>query len=109
MASLNKIFNISKWEPESLSPNNNGSDSSSAVDGVNAMSLSLAIEADSATTTAVLYNIDHSIREFDISNATIEWGGDNSLILHAKATAFYVNESTIQEKTTTIKGDKSKK
>ena len=109
MASLNKIFKISNWEPESLSPNNNGGDSKSPVNGVNTISLNLAIEADSATTTTVLYNIERSIRSFDISNATIEWGGDNSLILHARATAFYVDESAVQETTTTIKGDKNTK
>ena len=107
LASLNKIFKLSGWEPESISP---GSDNtSSSEEGLNAMSLSLSVEADSGTTMRVLDNIERSIREFSIGQATIEWGGDNVLILHTQPNAYYTTESTITESTKTIKGDEDKK
>lgn len=106
LASLNKIFNISGWEPNSLSPSGGGS--SSSIPGVHELSLSLSIEADSSTTMKVLDNIEHSIREFDIDQATIGWGGNNSLLLHARARAYYAEESSLVESTKTIKGDSTK-
>ena len=107
MASLNKIFNISGWEPESLNPNS-GETSSDSTEILHPLSLNLSIEADSATTTNVLNNVERSIREFDIENATIEWGGDSKLILQAQATAYYIDESSIVETTTTLKGEGAK-
>lgn len=106
LASLNKLFIVSNWQPESLSPSGSISTSSLAP-GLNAISVNLSVEAGSGTTLSVLNNIERSIREFDISRATIEWGGDNSLLLQAQATAYYVDESSIVESTKTIKaGDK---
>jgi hypothetical protein len=52
-----------------------------------------------------LKNIERSIREFNIERATIEWGGDNSLILHAQATAYYMGESSIKEISKTVSVD----
>lgn len=107
LASLNKLFIISNWEPESLSPS--GSTSTSALGvGLNTISVSLSIEADSATTLGVLDNIERSIREFDITRATIEWGSNDTLVLQAQATAYYMDKSTISEETMTIKGDSQK-
>ncbi len=101
LASLNKLFLASNWEPESLSPSGTTS-ASSLSNGLNAISVNVSVEADSATTTNVLNNIEHSIRDFNIERATIEWGGNDSLILKAAATAYYMNESTIQETKKTI-------
>lgn len=103
MASLNKIFQLSGWEPETLSPS--GGNSIVSNESLNPMSLTLSIEADSGTTMRVLDNIERSIREFNINNATIEWGGDNTLVLQAQAEAYYITESSITESTKTIKGD----
>ena len=102
LSSLNKIFLVSGWEPESLSPTGTSSTSNLGV-GLNTFSVRLSVEADTATTITVLDNIERSIREFNIERATIEWGGDNTLILQAQATAFYMNPSTISENTRTIK------
>ena len=101
LASLNKLFIASNWEPESLSPSGTTS-ASSLGNGLNAISVNVSVEADSATTTNVLNNIEHSIRDFNIERATIEWGGNDSLILKAAATAYYMDESTIQETKKTI-------
>lgn len=102
LSSLNKIFIISGWEPESLSPTGT-TNAANFGTNLNTFSVRLSVEADSATTLRVLDNIERSIREFNIERATIEWGGDNSLILYAQATAFYMNPSTLAETTRTIK------
>lgn len=103
LASLNKLFIISNWEPESISPSND----TTTVDGtgLNTMALNLSIEANTATTMNVLNNIERSIREFDIQRATIEWGSNDTLVLQARATAYYMDESTISEVTQTIKAE----
>ena len=105
LASLNKLFKVSGWEPESISPSGSTSDTVESEDFKN-ISVNLSIEADSGTTMNVLNNIERSIREFDIERATIEWGGNNFLLLQAQATAYYMDEATIKESNVTIEGDK---
>lgn len=101
LASLNKLFIASGWEPESLSPT--GSiETSELAPNLNEISVSLTVDADSGTTTRVLDSIERSIREFDIKSATIQWKSDDALSLQAQATAYYMNESTIEESTKTI-------
>ena len=107
LASLNKLFIISHWDPESLSPSGSSAVSTKGT-GLNEMSVSLSVEADSATTLGVLDSIERSIREFDITRATIEWGSNDTLLLRAQASAYYMNKSTIKEETVTIKGDDKK-
>ncbi len=102
LASLNKLFLVSNWEPQNLSPGGNASTSSKAT-GLNQLSVNLSVEANTATTMTVLNNIERSIREFDIERATIEWGSNDTLILQAQASAYYMTPSKITEKTTTIK------
>ena len=103
LASLNQIFNLSGWSPESLSPSgSDGLDDATLVEGLNPIVVSVAVEADSGTTMDVLTNIERSIRDFSIRHATIEWGGDSRLNLEARAIAYYVDESSIQESTKTI-------
>lgn len=109
LASLNKLFIISDWEPESISPSGEStpSDTEGEEEGVSANGLhgilvGLAIEASSGTTNRVLDSIERSIREFDIQNASIEWGSEDSLIFNAQASAYYMDESTITESSKTI-------
>lgn len=108
LASVDKLFKLSGWNPESLSPSNSAGTASSTK-GLNAMSINLSIEAAASTTMNVLNNIERSIREFDIERATIEWGSDDTLILQAKANAYYMDTSTIKETELTIKPEGSKK
>lgn len=105
LASLNKLFIISGWEPESISPTGTSS-TSEDIDGLNTISVNLSVEANSGTATTVLTNIERSIREFNIETATIEWGGNDSLMLRANATAYYMDESHLGESTKTIKEGK---
>ena len=107
LSSLNKIFIMTGVEPDTLSPS--GSTSVSSI-GKNLESLSvrLVVEADPATTINFLENVEHSIREFNIERATIEWASSGTLNLQAQAEAFYMSPSKIVESTQTIKASKNK-
>ena len=108
LSSLNKIFIISNWEPESISPS--GDTSASAIGkNLNTIAVQLTVEADTSTTTNVLNNIERSIRNFNIYRATIEWSGDNAFTLNAQANAFYMTPSTISETSTVVKAEGDKK
>ena len=104
LASLNKLFIVSNWTPESISPAGSAS-TSELYPGLNTLNVSLSVEADSTTTLNVLNNIERSIREFDIKRATIEWGSDNTLQLEAQATAYYMDPSKVTETTKTISAE----
>lgn len=108
LASLNKLFIDSDWQPESLSPGGTANDSS-LKKGLNALSVNLSIEADSAVTMNVLHNIERSIREFNIQRATIEWSGEDTLTLQGQATAYYMDTSSIVESNKVIKPGDDKK
>lgn len=101
LASLNKLFLESNWQPELISPGGTAKEPVTSA-GLNAISVNLAIEADTNTTMNVLNNIERSIREFNIRQATIEWGGDNTLILNGEATAYYTDILSVAETTKTI-------
>lgn len=99
LASLNRIFIISDWTPQSISPSGS---TTAKSNGLNAIQVQLSIEADSSTTLNFLNNIERSIREFDIERATIEWSNGGNLALRASATAYYMDESSITESEKTI-------
>ncbi len=111
MASLNKIFIVSQWEPESLSPSGNGG--STDIAGLYAMPLNLSIDAQIDTTLRVLNNIEKSIREFSITNAAIEWSGEldgaDQLTLTAQATAYYADPVEYNEIQKTVYANNKKK
>lgn len=107
LASLNKLFNISNWQPRSISPSGSNSNSKSNVNP-KVISVTLSVDSNPATTMRVLNNIERSIREFNIERATIGWSGVDTLTLKATANAYYINESSISEVTETIKGEEKK-
>lgn len=102
LSSLNKIFIISGWEPNSLSPTGNSAISALGTN-LNTISVRLSVEAGASTTKNVLDNIERSIREFNIERATIEWSSHNTLTLQAQATAYYMTPVTLSETTKNIK------
>lgn len=104
LASLNKLFIISGWEPESISPSSDEVEED-LPEGLNGISVNVSVEANSGTTMTVLDNIERSIREFNIKTAKIEWSGANNLLLQAQATAYYADRSVITETKKTIKED----
>ncbi|MBR5621110.1 hypothetical protein IKW75_01335 [Candidatus Saccharibacteria bacterium] len=105
LSSLNKIFNISGWEPDNLSPDS----SSQLLDygtNLNSLTVRLSIEGVSSfVTMKVINNIETSIRDFNFTTATIKWDKGN-LDLQAQANAFYMDKTTLSESTKTIAGDK---
>ena len=104
LASLNKLFNISNWEPESISPSGNTVEEE-LPPGLNGISVNVSVEANSGTTMSVLNNIERSIRDFNIKTATIEWSGSDNLLLQAQANAYYMDKSIITETKKTIRED----
>ena len=103
LSSLNKIFDLSGWEPERISPMGEY-DVASFDPSLNTISVRLAVEANFSTVMTILRNTERSIREFDIKRATIEWSGENSITLQARADAFYVNVSKLEPTTIKIQG-----
>ena len=110
MSSLNQIFILSDWDPESLSPSGNGG--AAEISGLYSMPVNLSVDGDSATTLRVLSNIEKSIREFAISSASIEWSGELNgsaqLTLSARATAYYADPVEFKETPKTIYASKKK-
>ncbi len=107
LASLDRLFDIADWQPSGLSPNS--SSSRSPYKGVSALPVSLSVEANSAKTLSVLSTIERSIRTFDITSATIEWIGEDTLKLGASARAYYTSEQSLSQKTVTVYADAKKK
>ena len=107
LASLNQLFNMSGWVPQSLNPSG-ASQSSNLAPGLNSFEISVSVESDAGITNKVLDNIERSIREFDISRATMEWR-NNQLTLLARANAYYMEPSAITESTKTISAEGKKK
>lgn len=112
MASLNQIFIVSGWEPESLAPRDDKIDVDIA--GVEAIPVTLRVEGDGTTVLKVLDNIERSIREFNVRTATIEWNSAG-ISLQAQANAYYLDEMAPLEidrvfrATETLKNNSTKK
>ncbi len=99
MASLNQIFILSNWEPETLSPRDDVV--YSAIDGVGVIPVTLRVEGSYATTLGTLNNIERSIREFDITSGLFEWT-TAGISLQAQANAYYLDEVDELEITKTV-------
>ncbi len=96
LASLNQIFILSGWDPESLSPGKNNDISEALlIDGLSNIPVSLSLKTTSRMTLNVLDKIEHSIREFAISKATVKWDSDATLELDADATAYYIEPESL--------------
>lgn len=102
LSSLNRIFIMSNWEPEGLSPAGTY-ESADFGNNLYTIPFQLSVDADTAATMTVLNNIERSIREFDIRRATIEWSSESSLTLNSELAAYYTLPSTVTEETQTIK------
>jgi len=100
MASLNQIFLLSDFQPESLSPG--GNYIASQIPGLGTIPVSFVVETDSKTTLAVLSNMERSIRSFDISAATIGWSEGGQLELRMTAVAYYEGEVQFTEGETMV-------
>lgn len=105
MASLNQLFIVSNREPENIAPRDD-SVVLEELTGVEAIPVTLQVNGDGPTILTVLDNIDRSIRDFDITSATVEWTS-NGLSLSARANAYYLDEYWSLETDKTVRaGDK---
>lgn len=106
LASLNKLFLASDWEPESITPGDSTSNQSTSSQSANPISLNFTVDASTSTAMKVLDNIERSIREFNINRMSIEWKGSDALVFQTRAEAYYVDKSSIAEsnKTITVEG-----
>lgn len=100
-ASLNKIFQVSEYEPDGIVP---GTEEESSLPGIGSINVSLKIEASTATTMKVLDNLEKSIREINIKTAKIEMRGE-TLKVEASAEAFYTEPATLNEVVEEVRGD----
>lgn len=100
-ASLNKIFQISNYEPDGITP---GQTEESEFPGIGSIGVNLQVDSDAETTMTVLRNLERSIREINIRAARIEQSG-NALKLEASATAFYTEPASLTENIEIVRGD----
>ncbi len=100
-SSLNKIFSIAQYTPETISPSDDYAESD--LFGIEAISFGLDIETDSVTAMRVIENLEKSIREFSIQSATIE-RGPSSLKITSRAFAYYIEPATLDESLVTVTG-----
>ncbi|MBR3256836.1 hypothetical protein IKG02_00920 [Candidatus Saccharibacteria bacterium] len=101
MASIDKIFKVSGWEPDNITP---GGDAESAFGGLGATSISISMQTSSETAIRVLRNLEKSIRDIDVEGLSLEWSGGR-LNLSAKAKAYYTEPVEISEGIVTVRGD----
>lgn len=106
MASLNQLFILAGVEPERLAPQD--SSVASTIEGVNAIPVSLQLAGSDFGIMVALDTLERSIREFDITSATIEWTA-RGLSLNATANAYFLAEKPEIEVEETIYASKKAK
>lgn len=106
LASLNKIFILSNWDPETISPG--GTAKVDEKNGLGVIPVNLSIEADTAKAFRVLNNMEKSIRTFDVTTANIEWSGKDGFTLNAQANSYYVEPMTLKEEIKTVYANEKK-
>lgn len=99
MSSLNQVFILSNWEPESISPSG---DSRSEETGISTIPISLVVETSTDKAMTVLSNIEKSIRTFEIKTAKISWSKDQFLTIKGEGVAYYTENADVIETTETI-------
>ncbi|MBR3131560.1 hypothetical protein IKG31_03215 [Candidatus Saccharibacteria bacterium] len=97
-ASLNRLFTISGYSPESITT---GDVTESSIPGVGAININLEIEDSAEVTLRALNNIERSIREFNIKSARIE-RNYNKLKVEAVAEAYFTEAAELNEVVVTV-------
>ena len=100
MSSLNQVFILSNWEPESISPSGNSAEGEDG--GVSTIPISLVVETTSDKTMTVLANIEKSIRTFNFKTANISWSANNFLTIKAEGAAYYTEGAEVIEGVETV-------
>lgn len=99
MSSLNQVFILSNWEPESISPSGDGRAEES---GVSTIPISLVVETSTDKAMTVLTNIEKSIRTFDVKSAKISWSENNNLTIKGEGAAYYTESADVIETEETV-------
>ena len=102
-ASLNKIFQVSEYEPEGITPGR--VQTSETYPGLGTIGVSLSIESSSAGTMRILNNLEKSIREIEVNTAHIELKSADNLKVEAAATAYYTEPAQLSEAIEVVRGD----
>ena len=102
MASLNQVLLLTGWEPERLTPRDDMVES--RIEGVGVIPVTLQVDGGNDVVLRALDKIEKSIREFDITSATIEWT-NSGLSLNALANAYYLEDAGELEKTVVLKAN----
>ncbi len=87
MASLNQLFLVANITPESMAPLDDRV--TSTVPGLEVIPVSFRMSGTGAEVITLLDTLEDSIREFNITSATIEWTNDG-LTMRATAYAYYL-------------------
>lgn len=99
MSSLNQIFILSNWEPESISPQGSGT---TGTEGISTIPISLVVETTNDKAMTVIENIEKSIRTFDLKTANISWSRNDYLTIRSQGVAYYTEDADVIEETETI-------
>ena len=101
MASIDKIFKVSGWEPDSITP---GEDAESLVDGLEAIGVYLTMDTSAETALRVLRNMERSIRSIDVNTLSLEsYESGMSMILEGEA--YYTDTAELNEGIVTVNGN----
>lgn len=106
MASLNQIFILSNWEPETLSPRDDTV--VSKFQGLGVIPTTLRVEGTDGATIRTLGNLERSIRDFDITSAVFEWT-NSGISMQASANAYFLDKTNELETTKTLYASKKAK
>ena len=111
LSSMNQIFLITGWMPDTLAPNMDPSPVH--ITGLNSYSVGVSMESDVQMAKTLLQNLERSIRTIDINSASISYSGADNIEISIGAGAYYVNKTELKEETRTIdpndeKGKKKK-
>lgn len=99
MASLNQIFILAKWEPERLAPRDDIV--ATEIEGVGTIPVQLRVEGSNDMVVEILDRIEKSVREFNVSTATIEWV-TAGLSLNAAMNSYYLDDAKALEENETL-------
>ena len=108
LGSMNQIFLLTGFQPESLAPSVTAE--ASPISGIEVIPVSVSVENTTLATTLLLQNMEKSIRSFSFQSATITWEGEAQgqprLKLQGSAFAFYTNQINASETSKTVYASK---
>lgn len=102
MASLNQIFIVTNAEPDRLVPRDDVL--VSTIPGVEVIPTTIRMEGADTVVMSVLNNIEKSIREVDITSATVEWT-NRGISINAQANSYYLGNLPEIEVTKTLRAN----